>query len=126
MPTTAVLEKSRSSGISASGLMARKTKPSATSAAHSAQSNHASQEAVRRLIPRPYALVPLSLASQHHSTALPSLERYEVRYDGSSDRTSENSSSRDCLESRSVASEAWVLVAQHCNNRPSMLHFSSS
>jgi hypothetical protein len=27
---------------------------------------------------------------------------------------------------RSVASGAWVLVAQHCKNRPSMLHVSSS
>src|SRR5215208_641303 len=54
---------------------------STRSATHATHSDHASLVAVRRLIPPILAPVPLSLLSQHHSTALPSPKRYDNRYE---------------------------------------------
>src|SRR5215210_8296092 len=80
-PTTAVLAMLRSSGISAGGLMARKMKPNATSTAHSAHIDQASQEAVRVLI-RPnlrLCSLALSVTTLHYSSSVSKALRNTLR-----------------------------------------------
>jgi hypothetical protein len=65
-------------------------KPSRNMATERAASDHASQEAVRPLIPLPPLPAVLILLSQHHSTGFPALERYEIRYEQSEPSQSES------------------------------------
>src|SRR5215203_5785203 len=80
-PTTAVLEMLRSSGISAGGLMARKMKASATSAAHNTHIDQATQEEARaliRLVPRPCSLAS-SVTTPLYSTTVSQALRKALR-----------------------------------------------
>src|SRR5215204_4184142 len=68
-----------------SSVMKSSMRASVMSTTHTAHADHATQAAVRRLIPRPLtSVVPLSLTSQYYSTAPPSPERYGIRYEPAS------------------------------------------